>query len=81
MTTMMNDHFIQAELEYRRQQRLAAAAEYRRARSAARGRRARARVADVIDQLVPARLREQRQHRAASGHSAAASHGAAARAA
>ena len=63
---MMNDHFIQSELEYRRQQRLAAAAEYRRARSAKRAKRARGRLADVIDQLVPVRLREQRQHNAAA---------------
>jgi hypothetical protein len=57
----VNEHFIQAELEYRRQQRLAAAAEYRRARSAARTNRARSRLADVIDRLAPTRIRDRAQ--------------------
>jgi len=60
---MLNDHFIQSEVEYLRQQRLAAAAEYRRARSAARVRSLRERLTAAVEQLVAGRPRHsQPQH-------------------
>jgi|GEM_PF-5237915 len=52
---MLNDHFVQAEVEYLRQQRLRAAAEHRRARSAARVRSLRQRLSSVVAHLAPGR--------------------------
>lgn len=59
---MLNDHFIQNEVEYLRQQRLRAAADHRRARAAARSRSVRARLAAVVGHLRPGR---SATHRAA----------------
>jgi len=47
----MNDYFVRSEIEYRRQQRLMAAAHHRRARSARRVRTVRSRLSAAVDQL------------------------------
>ena len=70
MISEMNEHFVQSELEYRRQQRLAAAAEYRRGRSAARAGRVRSRLAALVGPFVPARTRDRWQHEPAADHNA-----------
>jgi len=48
MTMLMNEHFIQSEVEYLRQQRLATAADHRLARSGARWQSWRSRLASSI---------------------------------
>jgi hypothetical protein len=65
MVTMLNDHFIQTEVEYLRQQRLRAAADHRRARAAARSRSVRARLSAVVGRLRPSRSTPHRAARAA----------------
>jgi hypothetical protein len=55
MMTMLNDHFIQSEVEYLRQQRLSAAAEHRQAKSAARAHSLRERLAAAIVHLSAGR--------------------------
>ena len=52
---MVNEHFIQSELEYRRQERLAAAAQHRRAKSAMRVRTLRSRFTSAVEHVVPGR--------------------------
>ena len=59
---MLNEHFVQSEVEYLRQQRLATAAEYRRARSAARVRTLRDRLTAAVVHLTPARAQHQPRH-------------------
>jgi hypothetical protein len=56
---MLNDHFVQSEIEYLRQQRLAAAAEYRRAKSAKRIRSLRERLSAIAERLTPARAQQE----------------------
>lgn len=47
----MNEYFVQSEIEYQRQQRLSAASQYRRARSAQRVRSVRERLTAAVSQL------------------------------
>ena len=62
---MLNDHFIQSEVEYLRQQRLTAAADYRRAKSAARVHSLRERLSAAVEHLVPGRTQRDRTAHAA----------------
>lgn len=62
---MLNDHFVQAEVEYLRQQRLAAASDHRRAKSAAKVHAFRSRVAAAVEHLVPGRSHRDRTAQAA----------------
>ena len=62
---MLNDHFIQSEVEYLRQQRLSAAADYRRAKSAARMRSLRERLAAAVGHLSAGRSQHDRVERTA----------------
>jgi hypothetical protein len=64
MVTMLNDHFIQSEVEYLRQQRLSAAADYRRARSAARAHSLRDRLAAAVGHLAIGRSQNQSERTA-----------------
>jgi hypothetical protein len=67
---IVNDHFIQSELEYRRQQRLAAAAEYRRARSARRVRHLRGRLGAVVEGLLAGRQHGRHARGSGTAHAA-----------
>jgi hypothetical protein len=69
--TMLNDHFVQSEVEYQRQQRLAAAAEYRRARSAARVRSLRDRLAAAVEQVTTIRRHHGQPRHATTGEQTA----------
>ncbi|HEY0637733.1 MAG TPA: hypothetical protein VGD67_08815 [Pseudonocardiaceae bacterium] len=68
----MNEHFVQSELEYRRQQRLAGAAQHRQARRARQvpGTTLRQRLQAVVEHLTPG----HRQARAADGGTPAPAH-------
>jgi hypothetical protein len=66
----VNEHFIQSELEYRRQQRLSAASEYRRARSARQVRTLRSRVSDAVEQLLPGRHHGRHARGSGTAHAA-----------
>ncbi|HEY3258919.1 MAG TPA: hypothetical protein VGJ95_01395 [Pseudonocardiaceae bacterium] len=67
---MLNDYFVQSEVEYLRQQRLAAAAEYRRARSAARVRSLRDRLAAAVEHLTTIRPHHDQARHAATERTA-----------
>ena len=62
---MLNDQFVQSEVEYLRQRRLSAAAEYRTAKSAARVRSLRQRLTGAVEQLVSGRTHRDRTAHAA----------------
>ena len=62
---MLNDHFVQAEVEYLRQQRLAAASDHRRAKSAATVHALRSRFATAVNHLVHGRAHQDRTAHAA----------------
>lgn len=47
----MNEYFVRSEIEYQRQQRLAAATQHRRARGAARAQSMRSRLSAVVAHL------------------------------
>lgn len=68
---MLNDHFVQSEVDYLRQQRLAAAAEYRRARSAARVRSLRDRLTAAVVQLTTIRPRHDQSRQVRTGEQTA----------
>lgn len=71
----MNDHFVQSEIEYRRQQRITAATDYRRARSARHVRSLRSRVGSMVEHLLPGHTRRQ-QSRPVAGRGTGPAHAA-----